>query len=33
MKYVVEMGAGAIIFVPSFIKIGWGIQKLIEGDK
>jgi hypothetical protein len=26
---VVEMGSGAVIYVPSFIKIGSGIQKLI----
>jgi hypothetical protein len=31
MKYAVEMGSGAIIYVPSFIKIGSGIQKLIWG--
>jgi hypothetical protein len=27
----VEMGSGAVIYVPSFIKIGSGIQKLIGG--
>jgi hypothetical protein len=32
MKYVVEMDSGAMIYVPSFIKIGSGIQKLIGGD-
>jgi hypothetical protein len=26
------MGSGAVIYVPSFIKIGSGIQKLIGGD-
>jgi hypothetical protein len=26
------MGSGAVIYVPSFIKIGSGIQKLIAGD-
>jgi hypothetical protein len=31
MKYVVEMGSGAVIYVPSFIKIGSGIHKLIGG--
>jgi hypothetical protein len=31
MKYVVEMGSGAMIYIPSFIKIGAGIQKLIWG--
>jgi hypothetical protein len=25
------MGSGAVIYVPSFIKIGLGIQKLIVG--
>jgi high-affinity Fe2+/Pb2+ permease len=25
------MGSGAVIYVPSFIKIGSGVQKLIEG--
>jgi hypothetical protein len=27
MKYAVEMDTGALIYVPSFIKIGSGIQK------
>jgi hypothetical protein len=31
MKYTVEMGSVAMIYVPSFIKIGSGIQKLIGG--
>jgi hypothetical protein len=26
------MGSGAVIYVPSFIKIGSGVQKLIRGD-
>jgi hypothetical protein len=26
------MGSGAVIYVPSFIKIGSGIQKLIGAD-
>jgi hypothetical protein len=26
------MGSGAVIYVPSFIKIGSGVQKLIWGD-
>jgi hypothetical protein len=25
------MGSGALIFIPSFIKIGTGIQKLMRG--
>jgi hypothetical protein len=29
MKYVVDMGACAIIDIPSFIKIVSGIQKLM----
>jgi hypothetical protein len=29
MKYAVEMGSGALIYIPSFIKIGSGILKLI----
>jgi hypothetical protein len=31
MIQAVEMGSGAMIYTPSFIKIGSGIQKLIEG--
>jgi hypothetical protein len=31
MKYAVEMGSGAMIYIPSFINIGSGIQKLM-GD-
>jgi hypothetical protein len=31
MKYAVEMSSGAMIYIPSFIKIGSGIQKLLEG--
>jgi hypothetical protein len=30
MKYAVEMGLGAMTYVSSFIKIGWGIQKLTQ---
>jgi hypothetical protein len=29
MKYAVGMGSRAMIYIPSFIKIGSGIQKLI----
>jgi hypothetical protein len=29
MKYAVGMGSSAMIYVPSFIKTGSGIQKLI----
>jgi hypothetical protein len=31
MKYAIEISSGAMIFIPSFIKIGLGIQKLIRG--
>jgi hypothetical protein len=31
MKYAVEMGSGAVIYVSSFIKIGSGIQKMLGG--
>jgi hypothetical protein len=31
MKYAVEMGSGAMIFIPSFIQIGSGIQKSASG--
>jgi hypothetical protein len=31
MKYAVEMGSGVMIYIPSFIKINSGIQKLIGG--
>jgi hypothetical protein len=31
MKHAVEMGSGAMIYIPSLIKIGPGIQKLIRG--
>jgi hypothetical protein len=31
MKYAVDMGSGAMIYIPSFIKIGSDIQKLIGG--
>lgn len=32
MKYAVEMGSIAIIYISSFIKIGSDTQKLMEGD-
>jgi hypothetical protein len=31
MTYVVEIGSVAMIYIPSFIKIGSGIQELV-GD-
>jgi hypothetical protein len=30
MKYAVEMSSGVMIYIPSFIKIGSGIPKLID---
>jgi hypothetical protein len=32
MKYAVEMGLGAVIFIPNFIKIGSTVQELREED-
>jgi hypothetical protein len=32
MKYALEIGSGAMIYIPSIIKIGYAIQKLIGGD-
>jgi hypothetical protein len=31
MKYAVEIGSGAMIYIPSFVKTGSGFQKLIRG--
>jgi hypothetical protein len=31
MEYAVEMGSGAMIYIPSFVKIGSAIQKLTGG--
>jgi hypothetical protein len=31
MKQAVEMGSGVMIYIPSFIKTGSGIQKLLGG--
>jgi hypothetical protein len=31
MKYAVQMDSDAMIYIPSFIKIGSGIQNLIKG--
>jgi hypothetical protein len=30
MKYAVDMDLGAVIYIPSFKKIGSEIQKLVE---
>jgi hypothetical protein len=32
MKYAIEMGSGAMIYMLRFIMIGSGIQKLIGGN-
>jgi hypothetical protein len=32
MKYAIEMGSGAMIHIPTFIKISSGIQKVIGRD-
>jgi hypothetical protein len=32
MKYTVEMGSGVMMYIPSFMKFGSGIQKLIAGN-
>jgi hypothetical protein len=29
MKYAVEIGSGAMIYIPIFLKIGSGVQRLI----
>jgi hypothetical protein len=31
MKHAVEMGSGAVIYIPRFIKIGLGVGKLMMG--
>jgi hypothetical protein len=31
VKFTVEMASGAMIYIPSFIKVGSGIQKLMCG--
>jgi hypothetical protein len=31
MKYAVEMGLGAMTYVPNFMNIGSGIQTLLVG--
>jgi hypothetical protein len=31
MKYAVEMDLGTLIYIPSFIKLGSAIQKLVGG--
>jgi hypothetical protein len=30
MNYAVDMGSDAMIYIPSFIKIGLGIQKIMD---
>jgi hypothetical protein len=31
MKYAINMASGGMIYIQSFIKIGWAIQKLLRG--
>jgi hypothetical protein len=31
MKYAIEMGSGAMIYIPGFIEFGSGIQELVGG--
>jgi hypothetical protein len=31
MKYDIEMGSGAMVYIPSFIKTGSGTEKLVAG--
>jgi hypothetical protein len=31
MKYNVEMDSGGMMYIPNFVKIGSGIQKLLLG--
>jgi hypothetical protein len=31
MKYAIEIVSGAMMYVPSFVEIGLGIQKLMAG--
>jgi hypothetical protein len=33
VKYAVEMGSGGMIYIPSFMTIGSGIQTLLEGER
>jgi hypothetical protein len=32
MKYTDKMGLGVTMYIPSFIKIGLPIKKLVKGD-
>jgi hypothetical protein len=32
MNYAVEMASGGVIYIPRFIKVGSGGQKLLWGD-
>jgi hypothetical protein len=31
VRYAVEVGTGAMMYIPSFVKISSGIEKLIAG--
>jgi hypothetical protein len=32
VKYAVEMGSSAMMYIPNFIRIGSAIQKIIGGN-
>jgi hypothetical protein len=32
MTYAVEMASGVMIYIPSIIKVGSGIRKLLRGN-
>jgi hypothetical protein len=32
MKYAVDMGPGAMIYIPSILMIGLGVQQSLEAD-
>jgi hypothetical protein len=32
MNYVIEMALGGMTYIPSLIKIGLGVRKLLGGD-
>jgi hypothetical protein len=31
MNYAVEMGSGAMVYIPSFVKIGWFCHSKVDG--
>jgi hypothetical protein len=32
MKYAVEMGSGVMMYIPSFVQIGSGLQTFVKGE-